>query len=254
VLIVCGKLCLWKTNFWGGVEQNQSKSHSLDWSIGVCQGNFTSHRTILTWLNFCSWKIAGPGLLSFFLTLAQNLNLTGKPRKLLSTGDTKISHRRRRDELPELWMAYTPLCGVSVGTFSSGSTCWSSHDLLWLRSSTTWAKSPCLFAFVFFLNRILHFPPRLAWTWTAILLAPPHSKNHRCAPPCQVYWLRWWSLANFSPRLVWNYCTPNLCFLSSWDYRHEPTVLYLAEMFHILICVLAAQLYMTYKNLLIYKL
>jgi hypothetical protein len=73
---------------------------------------------------------------------------------------------------------------------------------------------PSPFCFSYFSGRVLHFLPWLAWT-TVFLLMP------MCIPPHQ---LVNWDVVFLIFCLGWpqNCSPPNLCFLSSWNYRHEP--------------------------------
>jgi hypothetical protein len=60
------------------------------------------------------------------------------------------------------------------------------------------------------------------WPEIQILLPmPPNSWNYTCVPLCPSYLLRS-GLASFLPKLVLNHNPPNLCPLSSRDYRSEP--------------------------------
>jgi hypothetical protein len=77
-----------------------------------------------------------------------------------------------------------------------------------------------LFCFGYFLLESCVFCQQPTWT-TMLLLMPPKYLDYRCVPPCQASWLRW-SLANFLPRLTSSCNPPDLCFISSWDYRNVP--------------------------------
>jgi hypothetical protein len=64
----------------------------------------------------------------------------------------------------------------------------------------------------------LHFCLGPAWGCDPPSVPPLHTTVLAC-------WLRW-SLANFFlPGLAWNCCLPDLCFLGSWYYRCEPSLL-----------------------------
>jgi hypothetical protein len=86
------------------------------------------------------------------------------------------------------------------------------------RCSATWAMPLALFCCNYFSDSLLFMHGadlRLCSSYLCLLC----SRDRRHMPSCLAYWLRW---RFYLPRLALNGNRPNLCLLSSWNYRYEP--------------------------------